>query len=221
LQMDRQNDSILHQLPPKSGFSRVRSLFYTLAHGYDLDYKQFENRSGDMTTFNENHKEFQLFGTQIHVKIGAYAASLIGLSLTVIFCVCYWVLSNMEGSHALVDHIELVDLIFTVLVGIPCHVLLAIGVRQERKHLFGPFLVFYSAIFVVSVFFTVLTTIAAALDFHKKLFGNVEVDAGWLVFQLIWTLAQGLAIYVVFKCRRFVAAKNHFRAANLSPSRTA
>ncbi|GMT00538.1 hypothetical protein PENTCL1PPCAC_22712, partial [Pristionchus entomophagus] len=216
LRMDRLKDSI-RDLPSKSSIVKIRSLFHTLAHGDDTDYEEFENREGDIRTFRENDKAFRVFGTGVHVKIGAYLAALIGLTLTVGFCFFYSLYHNRgQGRNSFLDHIELIDLIYAFLVGIPCHIILAIGILQERKSFFAPFIVFYASNFVLNIFFTFLTIIAAAFDFHRKLFGNVQLDFSWTLFQIGWTSAQALAIYVVFKCRRYVAAKNHFKANQVS-----
>ena len=53
--------------------------------------------------------------------------------------------------------------------------------------------------------------VAAALDVHRQVFGNIKYDLGWTAFQLFFTGAQGLAIYVVMRCRKYAAAKEYWR----------
>ncbi|PIO72274.1 hypothetical protein TELCIR_05812, partial [Teladorsagia circumcincta] len=78
----------------------------------------------------------------------------------------------------------------------------------------NPFLVFYLTNFALNVIFTVITVIAASLDLHRQLFGNIKYDLGWTAFQVIFTASQGLAIYVVMRCRKYVAAKIYWRQRN-------
>ncbi|GMT28388.1 hypothetical protein PFISCL1PPCAC_19685, partial [Pristionchus fissidentatus] len=203
----------LRNLPSKPPMVRLRSLFYTLAHGDDTEYDQFENRDGEISSFRENDAAFRLFGSGVHVKIGAYITAVVGFSLTLLFCVFYSLYhSRGQGRNFFLDSIELIDLIFAFLIGIPCHIILGIGIYQERKTFFGPFLVFYATNFILNVVFTALTLIAAAFDFHRQFFGNIQWDFSWTFFQIVWTSAQALAIYVVFKCRRYIAARCHFKS---------
>ncbi|KHJ89783.1 hypothetical protein OESDEN_10385 [Oesophagostomum dentatum] len=80
---------------------------------------------------------------------------------------------------------------------------------------FSPFLVFYLTNFALNVIFTAITMIAASLDLHRELFGNVKYDLGWTAFQIFFTASQGLAIYVVMRCRKYVAAKIYWKQRNM------
>ncbi|CAJ0568174.1 unnamed protein product, partial [Mesorhabditis spiculigera] len=204
-------------LASKSGLSSCHLFLRSLLWQEDVDYSQFESRMDgtDIVTFRENDKAFRLFRTNVHVKAGAYIACLLGFLVTVFYCVSYtFYHSRGMGRNPFIDHLELVDLIFAFLVGLPCHVALFYGIKKERKPFFLPFLIFYCTNFLLNVIFTVITVIAAIFDFNRRLFGNVRWDIGWTVFQILFVLAQGLAIYVVIRCRKYVDAKNHWKRRN-------
>ncbi|KAK6041141.1 hypothetical protein COOONC_21353 [Cooperia oncophora] len=136
------------------------------------------------------------------VQVGAYIAGVIGFAVTIAFCITYtFYHSRGMGRNPFLDHLELVDLIFAFTVGIPCHILLFWAIAKE-KLFFSPFLVFYLTNFALNVIFTVITVIAASLDLHRQLFGNIKYDLGWTAFQVFFTASQGLAIYVVMRCRK-------------------
>ncbi|EPB69694.1 hypothetical protein ANCCEY_11219 [Ancylostoma ceylanicum] len=199
----------------------------------------------DIVTFRENDKAFRLFGTNVHVKIGAYIAGAIGFAVTIAYCIIYtFYHSRGMGRNPFLDHIELdethifsfmiptnfantthegtfrreedpdIDLIFAFVVGLPCHILLFYSIAKE-KLLFSPFLVFYLTNFALNVIFTAITVIAASLDLHRQLFGNIKYDLGWTAFQVVFTSLQGLAIYVVMRCRKYVAAKIYWKQRNM------
>ncbi|CAQ76454.1 uncharacterized protein CELE_C01A2.2 [Caenorhabditis elegans] len=62
--------------------------------------------------------------------------------------------------------------------------------------------------FILNCIFTILTLGAFAMDVHRRVFGNIRFDLGWTAFQICFTAAQGLAIYVVMRGRKYVAAKS-------------
>ncbi|CAJ0595597.1 unnamed protein product [Cylicocyclus nassatus] len=198
----------------------IKKFFRTIIHEEDVDYAQFESKMDgtDIVTFRENDKAFRLFGTNIHVKVGAYIAGVIGFAVTIAFCITYtFYHSRGMGRNPFLDHLEFVDLIFAFVVGIPCHILLFYSIYRE-KLFFSPFLVFYLTNFALNVIFTVITLIAASLDLHRELFGNIKYDLGWTVFQIFFTASQGLAIYVVMRCRKYVAAKIYWKERNMDRS---
>uniref|UniRef100_A0A1I7WIU9 7TM_GPCR_Srx domain-containing protein n=1 Tax=Heterorhabditis bacteriophora TaxID=37862 RepID=A0A1I7WIU9_HETBA len=126
---------------------------------------------------------------------------------------CHKVVSMIRSKGL---HITMaMDLIFAFIVGIPCHVLLFWAIIKERKTFFSPFLIFYSTNFLLNVIFTIVTIIAVSMDIHKQLFGNIKYDLGWTAFQILFTSAQGLAIYIVMRCRKYVAAKEYWKARNV------
>ncbi|CAI5438599.1 unnamed protein product [Caenorhabditis angaria] len=180
----------------------------------DVDYSRFETKldGSDVVTFRENDKAFRLFRTNVHVKIGAYIACVIGFCVTIAFCVTYSLYhSRGMGRNPFIDHLEVIDLIFAFLVGLPCHILLFYGLWTDKKLLFSPFLVFYVTNFILNCVFTVLTLFAFAFDIHRQVFGNIVFDLGWTTFQIGFTAAQFLAIYVVMRARRYVAAKEFWQ----------
>ncbi|KIH48429.1 hypothetical protein ANCDUO_21503, partial [Ancylostoma duodenale] len=62
----------------------------------------------DIVTFRENDKAFRLFGTNVHVKIGAYIAGAIGFAVTIAYCIIYtFYHSRGMGRNPFLDHIEL------------------------------------------------------------------------------------------------------------------
>ncbi|CAJ0915266.1 unnamed protein product, partial [Mesorhabditis belari] len=199
------------------GLSSLHRFLRSLLWEEDVDYDQFESRMDgtDIVMFRENDKAFRLFRTNVHVKMGAYIACLIGFAVTIFYCISYtFYHSRGMGRNPFIDHLELVDLIFAFLVGLPCHAILFLGIRKEKKLFFIPFLIFYCTNFMLNVIFTVITIIAAIFDFHQKLFGNVRWDLGWTLFQILFTAAQGLAIYVVIRCRKYVAMKTLWKQRN-------
>ncbi|CAD6186501.1 unnamed protein product [Caenorhabditis auriculariae] len=192
----------------------VKKFFRKIIYEEDVDYDQFESKidGSDIVTFRENDKAFRLFGTNVHVKIGSYIACGIGFIITLLFCISYTFFHTRGlGRNPFIDHLELVDLVYAFVIGLPCHVLLFLGLKQEKKMYFSPFLVFYVTNFILNCVFTALTLIAFAMDIHQKIFGNVRFDLGWTVFQIVFTAAQGLAIYVVMRGRKYVAAKDHWK----------
>ncbi|KAK6009826.1 hypothetical protein OSTOST_25216 [Ostertagia ostertagi] len=117
----------------------------------------------DIVTFRENDKAFRLFGTNVHVKVGAYIAGVIGFAVTIAFCITYtFYHSRGMGRNPFLDHLEL------------------------ERLFFSPFLVFYLTNFALNVIFTVITVIAASLDLHRQLFGNIKYDLGWTAFQVFF-----------------------------------
>ncbi|KAK6725480.1 hypothetical protein RB195_004048 [Necator americanus] len=201
----------------KPEIESIKRFFRTIIHEEDVDYAQFECKMDgtDIVTFRENDKAFRLFGTNVHVKVGAYIAGVIGFAVTIAFCITYtFYHSRGMGRNPFLDHLELVDLIFAFVVGLPCHILLFYSIAKE-KLLFSPFLVFYLTNFALNVIFTAITVIAASLDLHRQLFGNIKYDLAWTAFQVLFTSLQGLAIYVVMRCRKYVAAKTYWKQRNM------
>ncbi|OZC05503.1 hypothetical protein X798_07523 [Onchocerca flexuosa] len=95
-----------------------------------------------------------LFGTNIHVVLGATIAATI------------------------------VDLIFALFFGIPCHYLLFYGIHRENKRYLTPFLIFYCTNFILNVIFSSITVIATIVDVRRLLRGQVFYDFGWIAFQV-------------------------------------
>ncbi|UMM14373.1 hypothetical protein L5515_002203 [Caenorhabditis briggsae] len=191
--------------------TQVQYFLKGIVHEQEVDYSRFETRldGSDVITFKENDKAFRLFGTNVHVKVGSYIACAIGFAVTIAFCVSYSLFhSRGQGRNPFIDHLEIIDLIFAFLVGLPCHVLLFYGLQKSKKVFFSPFLVFYMTNFILNCIFTILTLGAFAMDVHRRVFGNIRFDLGWTLFQIAFTAAQGLAIYVVMRGRKYVAAKS-------------
>uniref|UniRef100_A0A914WIU7 Uncharacterized protein n=1 Tax=Plectus sambesii TaxID=2011161 RepID=A0A914WIU7_9BILA len=192
---------------------RVKDLVAKIAEP-QVDYAQFSNdASGNgVLQFEENAPQFRLFGTKIHVVFGALIAGVIGLIVTMIFCVMYTFFHNRGmGRNEFIDTLELIDLIFAFFVGLPCHYALFYGIHCENKRFLSPFLIFYCTNFALNCLFSVTTLAAAFLDVQRHLFGRVRFDFGWVFFQLGFISAQGLAIYVVMKCRKYLDAKEQYR----------
>ncbi|CAB3408843.1 unnamed protein product [Caenorhabditis bovis] len=194
--------------------NEISTFLRGIVYEQDVDYSRFETKldGSDVVTFRENDKAFRLFGTNVHVKVGSYIACAIGFAVTIAFCISYSMFhSRGMGRNPFIDHLEMIDLIFAFIVGLPCHVILFFGLRNDRKCFFSPFLVFYMTNFILNIVFTILTLVAFAMDVHKKIFGNIQFDLGWTIFQILFTSAQGLAIYVVVRGRKYVAAKNYWK----------
>ncbi|PIC53178.1 hypothetical protein B9Z55_002991 [Caenorhabditis nigoni] len=201
--------------------TQVQYFLKGIVHEQEVDYSRFETRldGSDVITFKENDKAFRLFGTNVHVKVGSYIACAIGFAVTIAFCVSYSLFhSRGQGRNPFIDHLEIIDLIFAFLVGLPCHVLLFYGLQKSKKVFFSPFLVFYMTNFILNCIFTILTLGAFAMDVHRRVFGNIRFDLGWTLFQIAFTAAQGLAIYVVMRGRNFEffqnGVKRNFRTIN-------
>uniref|UniRef100_A0A0N4TXN9 Col_cuticle_N domain-containing protein n=1 Tax=Brugia pahangi TaxID=6280 RepID=A0A0N4TXN9_BRUPA len=94
--------------------------------GNEVDYSQFETRYGDLCVdeeqfhsssqngdtdiivFREKSSKFMLFGTNIHVVLGATIAATIGLMVTITFCVIYTFYHQRgQGRNYFIDHLEL------------------------------------------------------------------------------------------------------------------
>ncbi|CAI4221442.1 unnamed protein product [Auanema sp. JU1783] len=194
--------------------SNAKRFVKNIIHEEDVDYSQFETKidGTEIVTFRENDGQFRLFRTNVHVKIGAYIACAIGFAITISYCITYTFYHNRGlGRNPFIDQLELCDLIFAFIVGLPCHVLLFFGIRKDNKKLFTPFLVFYLTNFILNCVFTVLTIAAVLMDIHRKIFGNIRYDISWTLFQILFTAAQGLAIYVVMRCRKYASAKGHWK----------
>ncbi|VDO62880.1 unnamed protein product [Onchocerca flexuosa] len=76
----------------------------------EIDYSQFETRNGDtdIIVFREKSSKFMLFGTNIHVVLGATIAATIGLMVTIAFCIIYTFYHQREqGRNYFIDHLEL------------------------------------------------------------------------------------------------------------------
>ncbi|VDK49316.1 unnamed protein product [Anisakis simplex] len=193
--------------------------FWNDMFGEGVDYSQFETRKlffrngdADIVVFRDNSSKFRLFGTNIHVTLGAVIAATIGLMVTIAFCVFYtFYHSRGKGRNEFIDHIELVDLIFAFFFGLPCHYLLFYGIHAENKRYLSPFLIFYCTNFMLNVIFCVITIVAAIVDVRRLLFGQVRYDFGWVAFQIGFTAAQGFAIYLVLRCRKYLSAKEHWK----------
>lgn len=68
----------------------------------------FSDDDSDIMVFRENSQKFRLFGTGIHVNLGATVAATIGLIVTIIFCVIYTFYHNRgQGRNEFIDHLEL------------------------------------------------------------------------------------------------------------------
>ncbi|VDD93643.1 unnamed protein product [Enterobius vermicularis] len=192
---------------------RLKDFWNDIA-GDRVDYALFESRNGstDITIFRENSPRFRLFGTNIHVTLGAVIAASIGLVVTIGFCIVYtFYHTRGRGRNQFIDHLELVDLIFAIFFGLPCHYLLFYGIYKENKRYLTPFLIFYCSNFVLNVVFTSITLVATAIDIHRLLLGQVRYDFGWVIFQVLFTTAQGFAIYLVLRCRKYLSAKEHWK----------
>lgn len=192
---------------------RLRRFWNDIA-GNEVDYSQFETRNGDsdIVVFREKSSKFMLFGTNIHVALGATIAATIGLIVTIGFCVFYtFYHSRGQGRSYFIDHLELVDLIFALFFGLPCHYLLFYGIYRENKRYLTPFLIFYCTNFMLNVIFTSITIIAVIVDARRLLYGQVKYNFGWMAFQVFFTVSQGFAIYLVLRCRKFLSAKEHWR----------
>ena len=50
--------------------------------------------------------------------------------------------------------------------------------------IFRPFVVFYLTNFILNVVMTLVTIVAAAMDVHRQIFGNIKYDLSWAVFQV-------------------------------------
>ncbi|EJW83324.1 hypothetical protein WUBG_05765, partial [Wuchereria bancrofti] len=161
---------------------RLKKFWNDIA-GNEVDYSQFETRNGDtdIIVFREKSSKFMLFGTNIHVVLGATIAATI------------------------------VDLIFALFFGLPCHYLLFYGIHRENKRYLTPFLIFYCTNFVLNVIFSSITVIATIMDARQLLHGQVFYDFGWIAFQLGFTVAQGFAIYLVLRCKKYLNAKEHWK----------
>ncbi|VDM46067.1 unnamed protein product [Toxocara canis] len=170
------------------------------------------NGDADIIVFRDNSSKFRLFGTNIHVTLGAVIAATVGLMVTIAFCIFYtFYHSGGQGRNEFIDHLELVDLIFAFFFGLPCHYLLFYGVHTENKRYLSPFLVFYCTNFMLNVIFCVVTIIAAIVDVRRVLLGQVRYEFTWVAFQLGFTIAQGFAIYLVLRCRKYLSAKEHWK----------
>ncbi|KHN83195.1 hypothetical protein Tcan_04340 [Toxocara canis] len=192
---------------------RLKNFWNEIA-GEGVDYSQFETRNGDadIIVFRDNSSKFRLFGTNIHVTLGAVIAATVGLMVTIAFCIFYtFYHSGGQGRNEFIDHLELVDLIFAFFFGLPCHYLLFYGVHTENKRYLSPFLVFYCTNFMLNVIFCVVTIIAAIVDVRRVLLGQVRYEFTWVAFQLGFTIAQGFAIYLVLRCRKYLSAKEHWK----------
>ncbi|VDN07074.1 unnamed protein product [Thelazia callipaeda] len=182
--------------------------------GNEVDYSQFETRNGDsnIIVFRDKSPKFMLFGTNIHVVLAATIAATIGLIVTIIFCIIYTFYHQRgQGRNYIIDHLELVDLIFALFFGLPCHYLLFYGIHQENKRFLSPFLVFYCANFVLNATFSAITIVTSIMVVLQILRGQIIYDFGWIVFQLGFTTAQGFAIYLVVRCRKYLSAKEHWK----------
>uniref|UniRef100_A0A0N5ADT3 DUF7027 domain-containing protein n=1 Tax=Syphacia muris TaxID=451379 RepID=A0A0N5ADT3_9BILA len=188
--------------------------FWSDIAGDRVDYALFESRAGssDITVFRENSPRFRLFRTNIHVTLGAVIAASVGLVVTICFCIFYtFYHTRGRGRNQFIDHLELVDLIFAFFIGLPCHYLLFYGVYKENKRYLTPFLIFYCTNFMLNLVFTSITFFATAIDLHKLLYGQIKYDFGWVGFQVCFTAAQGFAIYLVLRCRKYLSAKEHWK----------
>uniref|UniRef100_A0A915ACI8 Uncharacterized protein n=1 Tax=Parascaris univalens TaxID=6257 RepID=A0A915ACI8_PARUN len=145
---------------------RLKNFWNEIA-GDGVDYSQFETRNGDadIIVFRDNSSKFRLFGTNVHVTLGAVIAATVGLMVTITFCIFYtFYHSRGQGRNEFIDHLELA-----------------------------------------------VTIIAAAVDVRRLLFGQVRYDFGWVAFQVGFTAAQGFAIYLVLRCRKYLSAKEHWK----------
>ncbi|KAM3722102.1 Atypical chemokine receptor [Dirofilaria immitis] len=182
--------------------------------GNEIDYSQFETRNGDsdIIVFREKSSKFMLFGTNIHVVLGATIAATIGLIVTITFCIIYTFYHQRgQGRNYFIDHLELVDLIFALFFGLPCHYLLFYGIHRENKRYLTPFLIFYCTNFILNVIFSSITVIATIMDARRLLHGQMFYDFGWIAFQIGFTTAQGFAIYLVLRCKKYLNAKEHWK----------
>ncbi|KAL3997811.1 putative integral membrane protein [Acanthocheilonema viteae] len=182
--------------------------------GNEVDYSQFETRNGDtdIIVFREKSSKFMLFGTNIHVVLGATIAATIGLMVTITFCIIYTFYHQRgQGRNYFIDHLELVDLIFALFFGLPCHYLLFYGIHRENKRYLTPFLIFYCTNFVLNVIFSSIMIIATIMDARQLLHGQMFYDFGWIIFQIGFTIAQGFAIYLVLRCKKYLNAKEHWK----------
>lgn len=198
---------------------RLKDFWNDIA-GDRVDYALFESRNGstDITIFRENSPRFRLFGTNVHVTLGAVIAASIGLVVTIGFCIFYtFYHTRGRGRNQFIDHLEFVDLIFAFFFGLPCHYLLFYGVYKENKRYLTPFLIFYCTNFMLNMIFTTITFIATAIDIHRLLFGQIRYDFGWIIFQVCFTSAQGFAIYLVLRCRKYLSAKEHWKKLSKQP----
>lgn len=200
--------------PSMPDFQQAKKFLTKIVYDQEVNYERFETKidGSDIVTFRENDPAFRLFGTKVHVKVGAYIACSIGLLVTALFCIFYTFFhSRGQGRNQFIDHLEIVDLVFAFVVGIPCHFLLFYGLLKCRKALFSPFLIFYTTNFLLNCIFTILTLFAFSMDVHRKIFGNIRFDLSWTAFQILFTCAQGFAIYVVYRGRKYVAAKQYWQ----------
>ncbi|MCP9264323.1 E3 ubiquitin-protein ligase AMFR [Dirofilaria immitis] len=58
---------------------------------------------------------------------------------------------------------------------------------------------------------TIAATIATIMDARRLLHGQMFYDFGWIAFQIGFTTAQGFAIYLVLRCKKYLNAKEHWK----------
>lgn len=171
--------------------------------------------------FDESASEYRLCGTQIHSLFGTVVVGLVGLLITLAFCVVFGFFHNRYGGddrNSFVDTVELLEVLFAFFVGLPSHYAVFYAIHSGNKRFLSPFVIYYCINFCINVMILVIIVAAFVLDIQHHFLGHIQFDVSWIIIEVVFIVFQAIAIYVVMVYRRYLDAKEHFNRKHSTQS---
>uniref|UniRef100_A0A0N4ZNS5 MARVEL domain-containing protein n=1 Tax=Parastrongyloides trichosuri TaxID=131310 RepID=A0A0N4ZNS5_PARTI len=178
--------------------------------------------------FDENDNEFKIF-RGYHCQKGALLCSVFGMSFIILMFTTTFFEFDWYHHERGVDFMTLLGLILYLVCGILIHYFIIYGCKKQQTIYFFPFIVIYMFL-ILSEALSLFTVVISFIYFinarnnshpehhqhyyeilmydHTK---NSVIISSIVLLPLI--TVQSIMIYIVLKCRNYIAAKNAHAAA--------
>uniref|UniRef100_A0A0K0DW20 MARVEL domain-containing protein n=1 Tax=Strongyloides stercoralis TaxID=6248 RepID=A0A0K0DW20_STRER len=180
--------------------------------------------------FDENDPEFKVFFDKYHCQKAALICAVFGMSFIILMFTTTFFEFDWYHHERGVDFMTLLGLILYLICGVLIHYFIIYGIKKQQTIYFFPFIVIYMFL-ILSEALSLFTVIISFIYFINARKNNSHPESHHHYYEIVMydhtknsviisatvltplIFVQSIMIYLILKCRNFIAAKNAHAAA--------